>query len=164
MATHYDALMALVRILVDGYSLLHNWPELARGKARHSAVAREELIQVLTHYQDVTGTPITIFFDGSGAPAGVPKNESTAAVEVLFSKSGQTADDMIERATHRFQPYGEVMAVTNDNAERDTVTAMNGTVASCENFIRIVNGALTDLAEDVKQYNKIERNRYKKAR
>ncbi len=155
--------MALVRILVDGYSLLHNWPELARGKARHSAAAREELIAMLTHYQDATRTPITIFFDGSGAPAGVPKNESTPNLEVLFSKAGQTADDMIERAAHRFQPYGEVMAVTDDNAERETVIAMNGTVASCENFILMVKSALTDLAEDVKQHNQTERNRYKKA-
>ena len=82
---------------------------------------------------------------------------------MLFSKAGQTADDMIERAAHRFQPYGEVMAVTDDNAERETVIAMNGTVASCENFILMVKSALTDLAEDVKQHNQTERNRYKKA-
>jgi predicted RNA-binding protein with PIN domain len=155
--------MALVRILVDGYSLLHNWPELARGKARHSATAREELIAVLTHYQDATRTPITIFFDGGGAPSGVPKNESTPSIEVLFSKAGQTADDMIERAAHRFQPYGEVMAVTNDNAERDTVIAMNGTVSSCENFILMVNSTLNELSDDLKQYNQTERNRYKRA-
>jgi hypothetical protein len=36
--------MPLIRILVDGYSLLHAWPELARGSARHSATAREALI------------------------------------------------------------------------------------------------------------------------
>ena len=58
--------MALVRILVDGYSLLHNWPELAPGRARHSAAARDELIRRLTLYQDATGTPVTIFFDGAG--------------------------------------------------------------------------------------------------
>ncbi len=108
--------MALVRILVDGYSLLHNWPELAPGAARHSALAREELINILTRYHDVTGEPITIFFDGAGAPPNVPKNESSRAVEVLFSRAGQTADDMIERAAHRFQPYGEVLVVTDDRA------------------------------------------------
>lgn len=156
--------MGLVRILVDGYSLLHNWPELARGKARHSAAARDELVTVLTHYQDATGTPITIFFDGSGAPAGVPKNESTPSVEVLFSKTGQTADDMIERAAHRFQPYGEVMAVTDDNAERETVIALNGTVSSCLNFILMVESALDALSDDLNQYNRTERNRYKRTR
>jgi predicted RNA-binding protein with PIN domain len=155
--------MALVRILVDGYSLLHNWPELARGQPRHSAAARAELIYVLTRYHDATGLPITIFFDGSGAPAGVPKNESTRTVEVLFSKAGQTADDMIERAAHRFQPYGEVLAVTDDHAERDTVTALGGLTSSCMNFIATVESALTELAEDVKQHNRTERNRYKRS-
>lgn len=154
--------MALVRILVDGYSLLHNWPELARGKPRHSAAAREELIHILTQYRDATSTPITIFFDGGGAPAGTPKNESTRTVEVLFSKAGQTADDMIERAAHRFQPYGEVLAVTDDHAERDTVIALGGLASSCLNFITMVESALNDLTEDVKNYNRNERNRYKK--
>ena len=153
--------MALVRILVDGYSLLHNWPELARGKPRHSAAAREELVRILTQYQDASGTPVTIFFDGSGAPPGVPKNESTRPVEVLYSKAGQTADDMIERAAHRFQPYGEVLAVTDDNAERDTVIALGGSASSCSNFILLVESALNDLAEDVTDYNRAERNRFK---
>src|SRR4030095_14869289 len=116
--------MALMRILVDGYSLLHNWPELARGKARHSAAARDELVHVLTRYQDTVGTPITIFFDGSGAPPNMPKDESSTHVEVLFSRDGKTADDLIERAAHRFQSYGEVLVVTDDFAERDTVIAM----------------------------------------
>ena len=154
--------MALVRILVDGYSLLHNWPELARGKPRHSAAARDELVHTLTQDQDASGTPLTIFFDGGGAPPGVPKNESTHSVEVLFSKAGQTADDMIERAAHRFQPYGEVLAVTDDNAERDTVIALGGSASSCSNFILMVEGALNDLAEDVKQHNRAERNRFKR--
>jgi predicted RNA-binding protein with PIN domain len=153
--------MALVRILIDGYSLLHNWPELARGKPRHSAAARDELIHILTQYQDASRTPVTIFFDGSGAPPNVPKNESTPTVEVLFSKAGQTADDLIERAVHRFQPYGEVLAVTDDYAERDTVIALGGSASSCANFIAMVESALNELAEDVKQYNRAERNRFK---
>ncbi len=59
--------MALVRILVDGYSLLHGWPDLAPGKPRHSPAAREELIQILIRYQDACGTPITVIFDGAGS-------------------------------------------------------------------------------------------------
>ena len=156
--------MALVRILVDGFSLLHNWPELAPGRPRHSAAARHELIRILTRYQDATGAPITIFFDGSGAPPNVPKNESTAQVEVLFSKAGQTADEMIERAAYRFQPYGEVLAVTDDNAERDTVIALGGMASSCLSFISSVESALGELADDLKRYNRTERHRFRQSR
>lgn len=156
--------MALVRILVDGYSLLHNWPELARGKPRHSAAARGELVQILTRYQDTAGTPITIFFDGSGAPPNVPKQDSTPQVEVLFSKAGQTADDLIERAAHRFQSFGEVLAVTDDYAERDTVIGLGGSATSCDIFISMVEDALAELADELKHHNRTERNRYQRSR
>lgn len=154
--------MGLVRILIDGYSLLHNWPELAPGHARHSERARDELTHILTKYHDATGEVLTIFFDGSGPVRSGPKAASNRNVEILFSRGGQTADDMIERAAHRFQEYGEVLVVTNDFAERDTVSGMGAQVASCENFIRMVESALTDLQDDLRNYNRTEQNRFKR--
>ena len=156
--------MALVRILVDGYSLLHAWPELAPGAPRHSARARDALIQILTAFQDAAGDPLTIFFDGSGAPPGTPKNESSRGVEVLFSGPGQTADDMIERAAHRFQDYGEVLVVTNDHVERDMVSGFGGSFASCENFIRRIGGAQADLQEGLENYNRRQREAFRRAK
>ena len=153
--------MALVRILVDGYSLLHDWPELAAGAPRHSERAREALVEMLTQYQDACGTPVTVFFDGKGARRK-PKNDSGQAVEVLFSSGGQTADDLIERAAHRFQDYGEVLVVTDDFAERDTVSGFGGSVASCANFIRLIHGALTDLQADLNQHNRAARNSFRR--
>ena len=154
--------MALIRILVDGYSLLHSWPELAPGKPRHSAAARDELIHILMLYQDATGTPVTVFFDGSG-PKRQPKQESASSIEVLFSRAGQTADQMIERAAHRFQPYGEVLAVTDDNAERDTVIALGGMASSCWNFIQTIHSTLAEQEDDIKHHNLRERNRFKRS-
>ena len=154
--------MPLVRILVDGYSLLHNWPELAPGRARHSAAARESLIRRLTLYQDAIGTPVTVFFDGSGRPNGRPTASSKSEVEVLYSRKGQTADQMIERAVHRFGPYGEVLAVTDDHAERETVSSLGGNAASCWNFIRDVEYALAELGDDIKHHNRRERHTFQR--
>jgi hypothetical protein len=155
--------MSLVRILVDGYSLLHSWPELAPGKARHSAAARDELVRVLTLYRDATYTPISIFFDGSSPKiAGVPQTASTPEVEILFSRAGQTADQMIERAAHRFQPYGEVLAVTDDIAERDTVINLGGMASSCWSFIQTVQNTLVELQDEIKHHNRSEQNKFKR--
>lgn len=156
--------MALVRILVDGYSLLHSWPELAPGKSRHSLAARDELIYRLTLYRDTVGTPITVVFDGGGAPAGTPKAVSTPELEVIYSRAGQTADDIIERVAHRMRDFGEVLAVTDDHAERDTVISMGGMASSCLNFIDSVESALGELNRDLQDYNLRERNRYNKSR
>ena len=152
--------MALVRILVDGYnlihaisrqrefrdnqsySLLHGWPELA----------------------DACGTPVTIFFDGRGARRTKPKNTLGKSVEVLFSNAGQTADDLIERAALRFQPYGEVLVVTDDFAERDTVSGFGGSVASCGNFIAMIQNALANLTENLNNHNRSERNQFFRSR
>jgi predicted RNA-binding protein with PIN domain len=155
--------MALVRVLIDGYSLLHHWPELAEGAPRHSETARDALVELLQQYQDASGTPVTVFFDGRGRKAK-PKNQSAKSVEVLFSSSGQTADDLIERAAHRFQAYGEVLVVTEDFAERDTVTGFGASVASCGNFIAMIQNALADLQEKLNNHNRSERNRFSRSR
>jgi len=154
--------MTLVRILVDGYSLIHSWPELAAGVPRHSEAAREALVEMLTQYQDACGTPVTIFLDGAGTRRSKPKNQSAGAVEILFSSGGQTADDLIERASHRFQPYGEVLVVTDDFAERDTVSSFGGTVASCGNFIRMIGQALGRLQENLNNHNRAARNAFRR--
>src|SRR6185436_14098279 len=117
--------------------LLHHWRELAPRQPRHSSAARDELIQRLTLYQDAIGTPITIFFDGAGAPSGTPVADSTSKVEVLYARAGQTADDLIERVAHRFTGYGEVLAVTDDFAERETVLSLGGMASSCRNCIQM---------------------------
>ena len=158
------AAMALVRILVDGYSLLHNWPQLAPRKPRHSAAAREELIHVLTQYRDAIGTPITVVFDGAGAPAGTPKVESTPELEILYSSTGQTADDVIERAAHRLVEFGEVLVVTDDNAERDTVLSLGSMTSSCLSFIRTIEATLADLQSELKHHNRKERQRFQRTR
>jgi predicted RNA-binding protein with PIN domain len=152
----------LIRILVDGYSLLHGWPELAPEAPRHSVAAREALVNRLTHYADASGTPLTIFFDGSGAPPGTPKQPSSRQVEVLFSRAGQTADEMIERVAYRLKEYGEVLVVTDDYAERDTVINLGGMASSCATFIAQVEAELADLSLDLKHHNRRERERFRR--
>jgi len=159
-ALDYARGMALVRILVDGYSLLHNWPELAAGRARHSAAARDELITQLTRYQDACGTPVTVFFDGSGKFKRGSPDEFARRVEVIYSGGGQTADDLIERAAFRFRDYGEVQVVTDDIAVRDLVISLGGTVASCANFLRALAGAAAELNEDLTNHNRRERKQF----
>lgn len=154
--------MALVRILIDGFSLLHNWRELAAGQPRHSERARNELVRVLTQYHDATGEPITVFFDGAGARGSAPKTESSRNVEVLYSRADQTADDLIERAAHRFQEFGQVLVVTDDFAERNTVEALGAMVSSCANFIGSIEQALTELQDELRSRNRMERNGFRR--
>jgi predicted RNA-binding protein with PIN domain len=153
--------MAPVRILVDGYSLLHAWPQLARGQPWHGPAARDALIRVLARYQDATGTPVTVVFDGPRSGRRVSTPEDPQPVEVLFSGAGRKADDLIERAVHRFQPYGEVLVITDDLAERDLVIGMGGSAWSCTTFIAEIENALDELRRTLQRHNRREQARYR---
>jgi predicted RNA-binding protein with PIN domain len=155
--------MAYVRILVDGYSLLHRWPELAPSSARHSEAARSELVHVLTGYQDSISTPITVVFDGAGAPKDVPKPHSTRELEVIFSGKGKTADDVIERVACRLKAYGTPLVITDDRAERDTVTGFGGVATGCEGFIREIEERLEDQGKAMERHNRWEKERFNRA-
>jgi predicted RNA-binding protein with PIN domain len=156
--------MALVRILVDGYSLLHNWQELAPGKPRYSAAARAELIRQLTRYHDASGTPVTVVFDGASGLASAEEPPSTPEMEILYSQQGQTADQMIERAANRLLEYGEVLVVTDDFAERDTVASAGALVSSCANFIATIGSAEAEVARQVKRHNRTERDKFQRSK
>ena len=154
--------MPIVRILVDGYSLLHAWPELAPGKPRFSVSAREELIHRLRQYGDATGTPITVVFDGQGPAATVGHESlSTREMEIIYSKSGQTADDIIERVTARLVNFGEVLVVSDDYAEKDTVRSVGGRTASCAYFIQDIRFTLSEFQKQLAKHNKNESKRFK---
>lgn len=155
--------MAVVRILIDGYSLLHQWKELAPGRPRYSAAARDVLIEHLRQYQDAIGTPLTLIFDGTNAPSQPSTAPSSCReFEILYSSLGQTADELIERTTARLREYGEVSVVTDDFAEQDTISSLGGFPVGCEHFIREVEETLRQLRRDVKARNREERRQFRR--
>jgi predicted RNA-binding protein with PIN domain len=156
--------MALARILVDGYSLLHKWGELAPGHPRYAESARDELVETLTHYQDLTQIPVTVFFDGSGPKGGPRPRSRPKEVEILYSRAGQTADQMIERTTLRLLPYGEVLVVTDDYVERDTVIGLGGMAVSCMVFIEEYLKLRGELQREIKSRNLREKRKFGRSR
>ena len=85
-------------------------------------------------------------------------------MEILYSKAGRTADDVIERAAHRLSEFGEVLVVTDDYAERDTVLSLGGIASSCLNFIQTIETTLAEMKRDLKRHNRKERVRFQRSR
>ena len=153
--------MAYVRILVDGSSLLHQWTDLAPGKARLSAAAREELIIRLTRYYDATGTPITVVFDASLPDTdALPSNNQ---VEVLCARTGQTTLQMIERLAHRFHGQGNVLVVSADEVQRQSGALPGAEFTGCQEFVRALETTLEDIERQINQFNQEERNKFLRA-
>jgi predicted RNA-binding protein with PIN domain len=108
-------------LIVDGHSILFAWPELRKLHARRSSLAREALLKQLRNYQDWTGVHVVVVFDGKGKK--VDAASDPAEVQVFYSRSGQSADAIIERLASKYAKRFELRVATADLMEAETVQA-----------------------------------------
>lgn len=93
---------------------------------------------------------------------GGPSEPAPVGLEVVYSKAGQTADQIIERLVELLRPHGEALVVTDDHAERDTVMSLGGSISNCMSFIGNVDAAVNDMSRDIKRRNTKEIAHFKR--
>jgi predicted RNA-binding protein with PIN domain len=108
-------------LIVDGHSIIFAWPELRKLHQRRSSLAREALIKQLQHYQDWTGVPVVIVFDGKDRL--VHTSSAPGDVQIVYSRRGQTADAVIERLASKYAERFDLTVATSDLQEAKTVHA-----------------------------------------
>jgi len=108
-------------LIVDGHSVIFAWPELRKLQGRRSALAREALLKQLRHYQDWTDVRVVIVFDGKGKK--IDASSEPGEVQIFYSRTGQSADAIIERLASKYAKQFELMVATSDSLEAETVQA-----------------------------------------
>ena len=68
-----------------------------------------------------TGVHIVVVFDGKGKK--VEATSDPADVQIFYSRSGQSADSIIERLASKYAKRYELMVATSDSMEAETVHA-----------------------------------------
>jgi uncharacterized protein len=126
-------------LIVDGHSVIFAWPELRKLHARRSSLAREALLKQLRDYQDWTGVRVVAVFDGKGEK--VETISDPAEVQVFYSRSGQSADAIIERLTSKYAKQYELMVATSDSMEAETVRACGAESISTDGLRNLITDA-----------------------
>jgi len=139
-------------LLVDGHSVIFQWPELSQLHARNSLAAREELIRILTRFRDDTGDHVVLVFDGRGVKVG--RDDQPNGIQIFYSKDGQTADSIVERLVAKYADSHELMVATDDNLERTTVAAFGAIWISTSELRVRVGDAERDLQEQLERLKK----------
>jgi predicted RNA-binding protein with PIN domain len=149
------SVLGVERLLVDGYNIVHAWPEL-KALLRHSLEdARERLIERLAVYAQQTGADVTVVFDAHRTASMAAAEESRAGIHVLFTRKGMSADHAIERMAYAVAGDRDPLTVaTNDRFQRDLVRGMGGAVISAEELERQVTEAERQLSRSVEKYRK----------
>ncbi len=108
-------------LIVDGYNVINAWKELSVLAVDSLDHARHKLLERLASYGAFRDMRVVVVFDAYER-TGEAVLEENAAVTVVFTAAGETADSYIERLTYEVVRRGEtVYVVTNDWAEQLTV-------------------------------------------
>lgn len=128
---------------VDGYNLLHTI--LKCKKSRHTDLEqqRNQLIHILQEFSSLTGSKITVVFDGKSnnhIPYQLKKHPSTShQVQVLFSSEGSDADTLIEHYVYRETQKDNTFVVSYDRALVQVCIGMGISVMRPEQFLKYYN-------------------------
>lgn len=124
------------RLIVDGNNLLHAWRTHKGGNASDFETSRWVLARLLDKLADRLGASLMLVYDSTIGGREEALNSSSA--EVIFTRSGVTADTVIERAVRDAAQPCNVTVITDDRAERLTVESIGADVMSCRAAIEIM--------------------------
>lgn len=109
-------------IFVDGYNVINSWPNLKQKKDFSFDGARQTLIDKLHNYGVFKACRIILVFDAHKVVGSLEKKEEVNKnISVVFTKDGETADSYIEKKVNALGRKHEIVVVTSDNLEQQTV-------------------------------------------
>ena len=136
-------------LIVDGHSIIFSWPELLALHQHKTAVARDSLVKTLTAYQDVSGTHVVVVFDGKGAMTN--KIQEPGGIQIFYSNSGRTADDIVERLVAKYSKTFAITVATSDLLEQQTVASFGAQPIGSEGLRRMIQDAQVEFAAEMKR-------------
>lgn len=105
-------------LLVDGYNIIFAWDELKAVAADDLDAARSALIHLLSNYQGVKRCHLILVFDAYRVKDNPGSIEKTHGIHVVYTKTAETADMYIEKASYDLSRAHRVKVATSDALEQ----------------------------------------------
>ena len=102
-------------LIIDGYNVLFNWPELKEMAQIDLGLARTRLIEILGDFAAFKNYRMVLVFDGYRAKGNPGQKSRWEKVEIVYTKEGQTGDAYIESLATRIGPNYATRVVTSDS-------------------------------------------------
>ena len=110
-------------LIADGYNLLHSFSDLKELAGQDLGVAREKLIDELAAYQAYTKERMIVVFDGYKRADNPGSRMRQGNFEVVYTASGETADEYIEKLSARLHKQYRLRVATSDALVQNAVFA-----------------------------------------
>ena len=119
-------------LIIDGYNLIRRSPSLSTLDKQELKKGRDELLRRLATYKQARKFPITVVFDGWNHPDLWGSRTFQQGIRVVFSRTGQKADDVIIQMAREMREKATV--VTSDREVQTAAELHHATAVSSEDF------------------------------
>ncbi|HSB69788.1 MAG TPA: NYN domain-containing protein [Candidatus Methylomirabilis sp.] len=126
-------------LIIDGYNLIRQWPELAMLDRSDLQAGREALLSELRGYRRAKGHWITVVFDGREEGGFSETAEQSGGIAVRYSKRGETADAVIARLSAEGKERAVV--VSSDREVQSAARRYGAASLPAEEFIARVEAS-----------------------
>lgn len=138
-------------LLVDGYNVIGAWPELRALKNKDLSAARDRLIEKMAEYQGFTGYRVIVVFDAHYVK-GTEKKYKDSKVEVIFTRTNETADERIEKlAISLNNRKTQVHVATSDFTEQWAIFGQGALRKSSRELLNEMNSIESKIEKRVKK-------------
>lgn len=122
-------------LLVDGYNIIHAWPELAALAEINMDAARGQLMDTLCNYRGYHNCELIVVFDAYRVKGHDTEYFDYHNIHVVFTKEAETADRYIERFTHVHAGKYNIRVATSDGMEQIIIRGAGSLVVSAREFL-----------------------------
>ena len=124
-------------VLVDGYNIIHAWPELRELAAVDLEGARQRLIHRLRNYQGWRRCKVIVVFDAYKVKGNPGSMEQYGDLWVVYTKEAETADMCIEKTTYDLSRKDHrVRVATSDGLEQLIILGHGAVRVSAMEFLQ----------------------------
>lgn len=145
-------------LLVDGYNVIHAWPDLKELAQMNFEAARNKLMDILCNYQGYKKIPVILVFDAYKVEGFQQEIQKYHNIHVVYTKEAETADQYIEKVVHEIGKRYHVTVVTSDGIEQIVTLGQGGTLISSREFLEEVNIVRRQIEEEINDRKETAKN------
>ena len=110
-------------LIIDGYNMIYSWDNLKPLAAHNIEAARDALIDAISNYQGYRQIKILLVFDGYRVPNNYGSSYRQGGLDVIYTRTGQSADQYIERKVHELKDKYRITVATSDGLIQNSILA-----------------------------------------
>lgn len=138
--------------IIDGYNMINFLRKLHGDKPGNLEEEREKMIDLLLGHASLKDTEVMIVFDAHRSNSREIAESSVGRVKIVFTRSGQSADQFIERYIYEYRGERRIFVVTSDYAMQKMVFGKGVYRKPPQEMIREMRTTEKEMREKIDHY------------